>query len=351
MPTVLIGRDAQVDTLLDTLANDLASLGVDVLRGPPAASGHALVYDADRDGLLFAQADVAVFPSRHILPRALMTRAPRLHGIVSPTIGLDGVDLPAAKALGIIVGHGAVPENIVSMAEATVMLILMLRYQPLRSRAVLQGTLPRPASTANARWARMAQGCTIGLAGFGRIGQAVAERLRGFGCTLLVADHPSLDRAAASRLDAKVLPWPAVLAHSDILSLHANVSPGDGTLLDAQALALMKPGACLVNTARGQLVDEAALHAALREGRLAGAALDTFAIEPLPADSPLRQLDNVFLTPHLVGQTRDMYAALQTACLENVTRILAGKLPLHCKNPEAEPAWRARLAARPPAGA
>ena len=116
-------------------------------------------------------------------------------------------------------------------------------------------------------------------------------------------------------------------------------------MVDARALALMTPDAYLLNLARGDLVDEAAVERALRERRIAGAALDVFQVEPLPVDSPLRTLDNAILTPHLVGHTRELYEALAPAALENITRILRGELPLYCKNPQTEGRWRERRAA------
>jgi D-3-phosphoglycerate dehydrogenase len=106
----------------------------------------------------------------------------------------------------------------------------------------------------------------------------------------------------------------------------------------------MKPSAYLVNTSRGEAIDEAALYRALKEKRIAGAALDSFAVEPLPDDSPLRQLDNVILTPHMVGHTQDVFASFPPAAVENITRILRGEPPLYCKNPEIIPAWKRRLA-------
>ena len=106
----------------------------------------------------------------------------------------------------------------------------------------------------------------------------------------------------------------------------------------------MKPTAYLVNTARGQAIDEKALYQALKSRRIAGAALDTFEVEPLPQDSPLRGLDNVFLTPHMVGHTKEVFASFGAAGEENIMRILRGELPLHCKNPQIESAWRKRLA-------
>jgi phosphoglycerate dehydrogenase-like enzyme len=115
-------------------------------------------------------------------------------------------------------------------------------------------------------------------------------------------------------------------------------------MIGTAELDMMKRDAWLVNTGRGELVDEAALVETLRDQRIAGAALDTFAAEPLLQDSPLRGLENVILTPHCVGHTVEGVAAIEPALLENIRRILRGDLPLICKNPRAEPAWRARLA-------
>jgi len=115
-------------------------------------------------------------------------------------------------------------------------------------------------------------------------------------------------------------------------------------MLGERELALMKPSAYLVNTSRGEAIDEGALYRALKEKRIAGAALDSFTVEPLPDDSPLRGLDNVILTPHMVGHTQDVFASFPPAAVENITRILSGEPPLYCKNPEIIPAWRRRLA-------
>jgi phosphoglycerate dehydrogenase-like enzyme len=106
----------------------------------------------------------------------------------------------------------------------------------------------------------------------------------------------------------------------------------------------MKPGSLIVNTARGGLIDEAALYRCLKDGYLAGAALDTFEFEPLSADSPLRQLDNIILTPHMVGHTRDVMATVAPVLHENICRVMHGELPLYPKNPQITEAWRQRLA-------
>jgi len=141
----------------------------------------------------------------------------------------------------------------------------------------------------------------------------------------------------------KMVSLEALLAASDIVGLCVSISAETRGIINERTLALMKPSAYLVNTSRGEAVDEAALYQALKEKRIAGAALDTYVVEPLPAGSPLRTLDNVILTPHMVGHTGEVYASFVPAAEENITRILRGEPPLYCKNPHILPAWRQRL--------
>jgi len=334
---VLIGFEPQIDAMLWQLADELVRKGVEVAIGPRPEGPGGIDYTPKKHASLFANADVAVIPSQHRMQRAMMAALPYLRGIVAPAVGLDGVPLDDASGLGILVANSVVPENADSMAEATVMLMLMMLYSPGKSAEVMRGVRLRPSATE--RWSRMLRGLTIGLIGYGRIGQAVSRRLQGFGVRLLVAQHQSVKATNG----VQVVPLDLLLAESDIVSLHLNAAPSTRHLIDAQAIACMKPGALLVNTARGSLVDEAALALALQSGHLAGAALDTFEVEPLTAASALRTLDNLILTPHLVGQTRDMFDALLPICVTNVTDLLAGRVPHNCRNPSAQALWRNRF--------
>lgn len=341
VPTVFVCRDFALEALLDEIAQALVARGIEVRRGPPPVPGTRLDYPPDDWPRLFGDVDVAMFSSRSVASRELMRAAGRLRGIVNPTIGLETVDVAAATELGIIVGHGAVPENYLGMAEAAVMLMLNLRLQLRATEEVLRGTRPRPPAHPDHLHARMLRGCTVGLVGLGRIGRAVVERLRPFGVRLVAATP----RASGD--------WPAqvervelaeLLATSDIVGVFASPNAGNRGLIGRAELARMQPHAYLLNVARGELVDEGALVEALRERRIAGAALDVFEVEPLPAGSPLRALDNVILTPHMVGHTREVFAAFVPAALENIDRVLRGELPLHCRNPEAHSRWIERIA-------
>ncbi len=340
--TVFICHDYMLVEVLDQIQARLERGGIEVLRGPQTAPGKKLVYSKESYTELFGRAEVMMFSSRSICSREIMLAAPRLRGIVNPTIGLETVDLAAANELGIIVGHGATPENFLGMAEATVMLILMLMYQPRETEAVLRDRRRRPRSTPKDVWARMLRGRTVGLVGLGRIARGVVERLSGFGVNLVACD-PFVGRDQAPE-GVKMTDLDTLLRSSDIVAMLVSITPESRGMLGERELALMKPSAYLVNTSRGEAIDEAALYRALKEKRIAGAALDSFAVEPLPDDSPLRQLDNVILTPHMVGHTQDAFVSFPPAAVENITRILRGEPPLYCKNPEVIPAWQRRLA-------
>ncbi len=340
--TVFICHDYMLVEVLDEIQARLEQSGIEVLRGPQTAPGKKLVYSKESYTELFGRAEVMMFSSRSICSREIMLAAPRLRGIVNPTIGLETVDLAAANELGIIVGHGATPENFLGMAEATVMLILMLMYQPRETEAVLRDRRRRPRSTPKDVWARMLRGRTVGLVGLGRIARGVVERLSGFGVNLVACD-PFVGRDQAPE-GVKMTDLDTLLRSSDIVAMLVSITPESRGMLGERELALMKPSAYLVNTSRGEAIDEAALYRALKEKRIAGAALDSFAVEPLPDDSPLRQLDNVILTPHMVGHTQDAFVSFPPAAVENITRILRGEPPLYCKNPEVIPAWHRRLA-------
>ena len=340
--SVFICHDYMLVEVLAEIASRLEQLGIEIIRGPQTAPGKKLIYPKASHAELFGRADVMMFSSRSICSREVMLAAPRLRGIVNPTIGLETVDLKAANELSVIVGHGATPENFLGMAEATVMLMLMLMYNPGATESVLRGQRSRPKPAPEAMWARMLLGRTVGLVGLGRIARGVVERLSGFGVNQLACDP--LVRQDAAPPGVKMTDLETLLRSSDVVSVHVSITSESRGMLGERELALMKPTAHLVNTSRGEAIDEPALYRALKERRIAGAALDTFVVEPLPEDSPLRDLDNVILTPHMVGHTRDVIASFPPAAVENITRILQGEPPLYCKNPEVIPAWKERLA-------
>ncbi|MCL4532019.1 MAG: NAD(P)-binding domain-containing protein, partial [Actinobacteria bacterium] len=177
-------------------------------------------------------------------------------------------------------------------------------------------------------------GSTLGIVGLGTIGKEVAQRARAFEMRVLAHDLAQDQQFAEEHL-VMYVPLEQLLRESDYVSLHVFLDQRTQHLINAEHLAMMKPSACLINTARGPIVDEEALIQALEQKQIAGAALDVFTREPLPTDSPLRALDNVYLYPHLAGSTQEVFKASGLMAAENVIRVLRGERPLHTVNPEA----------------
>lgn len=347
-PRVFVSRDHTMEPLLDSLAADLRLQGVDVVRGPANVPGVVAPLPRDLLEAMLGDVDVAMFSSRWQCTGDMLKASPRLRAIVNPTIGLETVDLQAANDLGIIIGHGGAPEHIASMAEASVMLILNVMYGLRKTERAMAGWGSKPRSSGPPH-ANMLHGSTIGLVGLGRIGRAVMDRLQGFGVRML-AHSPRADPSAIPD-NVRLVDLDTLMRESDVVGVFIAVRPDNRKLIDARAISLMKRSAYLVNVSRGDAIDEAALIEALRDERIAGAALDTFAVEPLPADSPLRSMDTVILTPHSVGHTRQSTDSVSRVALENILRVLRDDLPLCCKNPEIEARWRERLRNLPRAGA
>lgn len=250
---------------------------------------------------------------------------PRLQILARCGAGYDNIDLPAARARSITVTYvpGASDDEV---AEHTIALLLgMARKITSSDRAVRAGQWPSAAALAPMI---RVHGSTLGLIGFGRIARAVARRAVALGIAVSAMDpfvSPDVFAAASVTPVTKV---DALLANSDFVSLHLPAVAGRGAVIGARELAIMRPGAFLINTARGSLIDTGALVAALREGRLGGAALDVLAPEPVPIDHELLALDNVVITPHSAAFSVDALRSLRTRALDEVFAVLAGHPPI-----------------------
>lgn len=273
---------------------------------------------------LVSDVDAIAIYSRDRITSRVLESARRLRVIAKggskPT---SNVDIAAAESRGVRViwTPGA---NAVSVAEMTVALMLtMLRRLPVLTRHLKHGGW-RSFDLLGHELA----GMTLGLVGFGAVGREVAKRYRAFGGAVLAFD-PYLDRSAADRLGVRGAELNAVLSQSDIISLHCEMNTQTERLINNRTLSEMKPGALLINTARGGLVDEIALLDALNQGRLAGAALDVFAEEPLPASHPLLLHPNVLATPHVAAFTHESIYRESAWALEDASRVLRGLAPLH----------------------
>jgi phosphoglycerate dehydrogenase-like enzyme len=285
------------------------------------------------DGVL-AGADVLLPFPEFRSTRAMYEQAPRLRAALSPVTGIDGIDLKAATELGIVVANTTVPESHESMAEATILLMLASLYDLRGSEAILRANLPSRQPVAT-----MAKGKTVGLIGFGQIGRAIAHRLAGW--DLLVQTYAPRVHAALPDHVARV-ELDELMRTSDIVMVMASLNAETRKLVNAERLALLKPTAIFINTARGAIVDEAALHQVAKDGRLRTIAVDVFETEPLPPEHPFRELPNAILTGHCIGHTVETIAAQPRMCIGNVNRVLAGEPPLSIKNPAVLPLWQQR---------
>jgi phosphoglycerate dehydrogenase-like enzyme len=313
--------------LFDVIEARLTSAGCHVVPYRTLDSFHA-------DPSALAKADVLLAAGDVPCTRARMEHAPHLRAVISPFTGTEGFDERAATDLGILVANGQTPENAESMAEATIMLMLAALYDLHGSEAVLHGTSPRPSHSR----AFMLRGKTVGLIGYGSIAQAMTVRLGGWGARLLAWSRrvkPEAPGVTWVELDT-------LLRDSDVVCVLLSLNAGTRGLLDGDRLARMKPDAVLVNTARGGIIDEAALVRLARERPAMRIALDTFETEPLPEDSELRGLPNTILTPHMVGHTVESHAVLPGVAVDAVLRVLVGEPPLYVRDPAAIPAWRRR---------
>jgi phosphoglycerate dehydrogenase-like enzyme len=324
---VAVGKLASA-TLLQDITDRLRKLGHEVTFFEDATAFH------DADGSLVG-AEVAVVAPSFACSRALLAPARQLRGIVSPVTGIEGIDIAAATELGIVVANGQVPENAESIAEATILLMLASLYDLHGTEAVLRNNLPRPRRMT----ARMLQGKTVGLVGFGQIARAITLRLAGWGIALQAYARRLPDNAPD---DVRFVNLDALMSTSDVVCVLATLNNESRGLLNARRLSLLKQGAVLINTGRGPIIDEEALCQIAKERPDLRLALDTFTVEPLPAASPLRDIPNAILTPHMVGHTQEALDAMPALAVENVTRVLGGKLPVNVCNPAVVSRWLAR---------
>ncbi|HLG73857.1 MAG TPA: NAD(P)-dependent oxidoreductase [Chloroflexota bacterium] len=286
------------------------------------------------------------------ITRAIMEGADKLRIVAKYTIGCDDVDTEAATELGILVTHSPTESNWGGVAEGTLTnMMTMLKKVRERDRHLKSGGEWRDESLigtyVGARESDGWQGITIGIVGLGRVGGRLATLLRPWRARILACD-PYIPDSRFEEHGVHKADLETVLRESDVVTLHTFLNKETTHLIGAPQLALMKPNAILVNASRGAVVDEPALIKALQEDRIAGAALDVFETEPLPMDSPLRQLgDKVLLSPHMVSQ--NVGSGLKPGVIwatESVLLALRGDVPDNVFNKEVIPAWKERFGGR-----
>ncbi len=285
MPTVLVSAP-YLRRVWDRVQPIFDDFGVEALL-PPV---NERLEEADLLALA-GRFDAALCGDDRFTARVLEACAPRLKVIAKWGTGIDSIDQKAAARLGIRILN--TPNAFTEPVADTVMAYIL---------AFARRILELDANMKAGRWekvrARALNELTLGVVGVGNIGRAVLRRARAFGMRLLGNDIRPIDPAFVQEVGVAMVPLEQLLREADFVSLNCDLNPTSYHLINRERLALMKPTAVLINTARGPVVDEAALIEALQQGRLAGAALDVFEHEPLPADSPLRRMPNVLLSPH-----------------------------------------------------
>jgi len=262
------------------------------------------------------EADALIVRSATTVTRDMIGLAPNLRAVGRAGVGVDNVDIPAASERGIAV-FNAPGGNTIAAAELTMALLL----------SVARRVPAADASLRSGQWDRAVfkgvelRGKTLGLIGAGRIGGEVAIRCRAFGMDVVVHD-PYLSPERADELGARLVTLDDVLARADFISIHVPLTDETRGICGFEAIAKMKPTVFIVNASRGGVVDEEALAAALRDGLIAGAALDVYETEPLPDESPLRDAPNLVLTPHLGASTAEAQVGVATEVADKIKNLL-----------------------------
>ena len=313
------------------IADPLDPSGLEVLQQSGAEVHTLTTAERPRLAEILADFDALVVRSSTKVTAELLRAGKRLKVVGRAGIGVDNVDVAAATEMGVLVVN-APTANLISATEHTFALLLSLaRRVPGADAAMKREDWDRKSFTGFEL-----QGKRLGVVGFGRIGQQVAARARAFEMEVAAYD-PYLDAAVARRLDAELLPLPELLAWADVVTLHVPLSDDTRNLIGAEQLAQMKPGALLVNCARGGVVDEAALLAALESGHLGGAAVDVFAAEP-PTEWELATHPKVVATPHIGAQTVEAQERISLETTRMVLAALEGSMAISAVNLPFRPA-------------
>lgn len=296
------------------VADKISERGVQLLKEQP---GWNVVLSTQETLVAeIAAADALIVRSATKVTADLLDKAPKLRALGRAGVGVDNIDLEAATKRGVLV-MSTPGGNAVSVAEHTFALLLALAKQvPRLDKAIHEGRWEKSSAAGTE-----VRGKTLGLIGLGRIGSEVAVRAEAFDMRVLAYD-PYISEAAAREVAVELVPLDRLLAESDFVSLHAALSPATQNLINAATIEMMKKGARIINAARGELIDEAALAEALKGGKLAGAALDVFAEEP-PKNSPLVGLLNVIATPHVAGSTTEAQEEVGTQVAVQIKDYLA----------------------------
>jgi D-3-phosphoglycerate dehydrogenase len=304
---------------LDPVKAALAKLDPEIRMAKSSSVDDIVTVAHDADAVIVCYAQITA---------DLLAKLPRCKVIGRTGLGVDNIDVPAATARGIVVTY--VPDYCLREVSdhAMTLLLALARKITLSNKLVQSGRWELPPIVPVHRL----EGRVLGLVGFGNIPRAVAPKAKAFGLKVITHD-PYVSKDVLASAGVEGVSFDDLLSRSDFVSVHAPLTPATRGLINATALARMKAGAMIINTARGPLIDEAALIAALDSGHLGGAALDVVTTEPLAKDSPLLGRDNVILTPHTAFYSVEALVELQTKCATDVARVLSGEPPVYPVKP------------------
>lgn len=318
----------------------LRAAGCELVFGKPADEFPDFRYE--RKELISLIGDCAiVFPvGRDFIGADILDSCPDLQAVVKSSIGIETVDVDAATDLGILCCNSPTPENYMGVAEATVGLMVALFKRLKLNESFMRGSGWKESQNRGA----LMLGKTAGIIGLGRIGQNVAKRLGSWGMKLLGYD-PYVEQETVAPLGVKMVALDELLKQSDVVTVHVVLTRETRGMIGMSELKLMKPSAFLINTSRGPAIKEADLVRALNQKLIAGAALDVFDEEPLPMNSPLRQVDphRLILTPHIIGTNPGSLEAGQRMAATSILAILEGNIPETVVNPLAISRWKERF--------
>jgi D-3-phosphoglycerate dehydrogenase len=308
MPTVLLSAPYMLP-FVERFRPVFTRYGIDLI----VPEVHERMEEADL--LQYAgQFDGAICGDDRYTPRVLEACAPRLKVISKWGTGVDSIDQPACARLGIRLGRTLNAFTMPVSDSVMGYILAFARRQPWMDREMKAGKWQKiPGRALNE--------CTLGIIGIGNIGKAVTRRAKAFGMTVLGTDIVDIDHVFIAETRIEMTDFHSLLSRSDYISINCDLNPTSRHLINAQTLAHVKPTAVLINSARGPIVKEADLIAALQAGKLGGAALDVFEVEPLPLDSPLLKMDNVMLAPH---NTNSSPAAWERVHWNTIKNLLEG---------------------------
>ncbi len=285
---------------------------------------------------LLREADGALITTQPLTSREVLEACPKLKVVSRLGVGVDSIDLDAATELGVLACN--VPGvNTTEVADHAVAMLLALTrrlYDTITTTRAGQWSENPRLTMEYQETVRRIAGHTVGIIGFGNIGKAFATRIRGFGPERILAADPYVSQTAADLYGVQMVDLDTLLRESDYMSLHMSATTETHHIINANAFSKMKPTALIVNCSRGPLVDEVALQVALRDGQIEAAAIDVTEVEPVDPESPLLQIPNLIVTPHIAGYSPKFLEECPILQAESVINVLTGTKPHGLANPE-----------------